>query len=111
MRGDDDGSVTPRKPGSVLVLGEALCDLVIDVDGSVTSALGGAPYNTARALGRRGGRGSFTFRPARIRTPLSLLVGIDDTGYRTLAKEARHWRKTHVFPSPGADDTRPPSLP
>ena len=52
MRGDDDGSVTPRKPGSVLVLGEALCDLVIDVDGSVTSALGGAPYNTARALGR-----------------------------------------------------------
>jgi len=44
-----DGDLAP-----VLVLGEALCDLVIDLDGSVTSALGGAPYNTARALGRLG---------------------------------------------------------
>ena len=43
-----------RGTSPVLVLGEALCDLVIDLDGSVTSALGGAPYNTARALGRLG---------------------------------------------------------
>ena len=46
---ESEGGISP-----VLVLGEALCDLVIDLDGSVTSALGGAPYNTARALGRLG---------------------------------------------------------
>lgn len=51
---DTDQSASRNRIGSVLVLGEALCDLVIDVDGSVTSALGGAPYNTARALGRLG---------------------------------------------------------
>ncbi len=54
MAGSDDSPTSPYSLGSVLVLGEALCDLVIQVDGSVTSALGGAPYNTARALGRLG---------------------------------------------------------
>src|SRR5210317_1887711 len=54
MVGSNDGPTIPNSLGSVLVLGEALCDLVIEADGSVTSALGGAPYNTARALGRLG---------------------------------------------------------
>ena len=38
----------------ILVAGEALVDLVIEVDGRVTAAIGGAPYNTARACGRLG---------------------------------------------------------
>lgn len=38
----------------IVVVGEALVDLVIDVDGHVTAALGGAPFNTARACGRLG---------------------------------------------------------
>ena len=38
----------------ILVAGEALVDLVIDPDGAVTAALGGAPFNTARAGGRLG---------------------------------------------------------
>jgi fructokinase len=39
---------------AIVVVGEALVDLVIETDGSVTSALGGAPFNTARACGRLG---------------------------------------------------------
>ena len=38
----------------VIVVGEALVDLVIAPDGSVVAALGGAPFNTARAAGRLG---------------------------------------------------------
>jgi len=43
----DDGAV-------ITVVGEALVDLVIDPDGAVTAALGGAPFNTARTCGRLG---------------------------------------------------------
>ena len=46
--------------GSVIaVVGEALVDLVIDRDGAVTAALGGAPFNTARACGRLGAEVAF----------------------------------------------------
>jgi fructokinase len=38
----------------IVVVGEALVDLVIDPSGAVTAALGGAPFNTARACGRLG---------------------------------------------------------
>lgn len=38
----------------IVVAGEALVDLVIGADGSVVAALGGAPFNTARACGRLG---------------------------------------------------------
>lgn len=38
----------------ITVVGEALIDLVIEPDGSVTAAPGGAPFNTARACGRLG---------------------------------------------------------
>lgn len=38
----------------ITVVGEALIDLVIDPEGHVTAALGGAPFNTARACGRLG---------------------------------------------------------
>jgi fructokinase len=38
----------------IVVVGEALVDLVIDADGGVTAALGGAPVNTSRTCGRLG---------------------------------------------------------
>lgn len=38
----------------IAVVGEALVDLVVDADGAVTAALGGAPVNTSRACGRLG---------------------------------------------------------
>ena len=38
----------------IVVVGEALVDLVIDANGAVTAALGGAPVNTSRACGRLG---------------------------------------------------------
>ncbi len=38
----------------ILVAGEALIDLVIQPDGSVEAALGGAPFNAARAAARLG---------------------------------------------------------
>lgn len=43
----------------IVVGGEALVDLVIDRDGAVTAALGGGPFNTARAIGRLGSTVSF----------------------------------------------------
>jgi fructokinase len=36
----------------ITVVGEALVDLVLEPDGEVTAALGGAPFNTARTCGR-----------------------------------------------------------
>jgi fructokinase len=45
--------------GVIVVVGEALVDLVIDPQGNVTAALGGAPFNTARACGRLGAEVAF----------------------------------------------------
>ena len=69
--GDDESSVelgVHARPPSVeratnrvviLAVGEALVDLVIAPDGTVEAALGGAPYNTARAAGRLGAEVEF----------------------------------------------------
>jgi fructokinase len=43
----------------IVVGGEALIDLVIDPDGSVTAKLGGGPFNAARAIGRLGSSVAF----------------------------------------------------
>jgi fructokinase len=43
----------------IVVVGEALVDLVVDERGSVTAALGGAPFNASRACGRLGADVSF----------------------------------------------------
>ncbi len=43
----------------IVVVGEALIDLVIDPDGLVEAAAGGAPFNTARGVGRLGGDVAF----------------------------------------------------
>ncbi len=52
--------VSEHEIGSAIVVaGEALVDLVIQPDGSVTAALGGAPFNTARTCGRLGAEVAF----------------------------------------------------
>ena len=43
----------------IVVAGEALIDLVVAVDGSVSAKLGGGPFNVARTIGRLGGAVSF----------------------------------------------------
>jgi fructokinase len=43
----------------IVVVGEALVDLVVAPDGSVEAALGGGPYNTARAAARLGAEVEF----------------------------------------------------
>ena len=43
----------------IVVVGEALVDLVVDANGAVAAALGGAPVNTSRACGRLGADVSF----------------------------------------------------
>jgi fructokinase len=43
----------------IVVVGEALVDLVIELDATVSAALGGAPFNTARTCGRLGATVAF----------------------------------------------------
>jgi fructokinase len=43
----------------IVVGGEALVDLVIDPDGSVTAKMGGGPFNAARTIGRLGSEVAF----------------------------------------------------
>ena len=38
----------------ITVIGEALVDIIVDTEGQVTSVIGGAPLNTARAVARLG---------------------------------------------------------
>jgi fructokinase len=38
----------------ITVIGEALVDVIVDMDGEVTSVVGGAPLNTARTIARLG---------------------------------------------------------
>ena len=54
MKSAQSGSADGSMSAMIVVVGEALIDLVIAPDGSVVAARGGAPYNTARALGRLG---------------------------------------------------------
>jgi fructokinase len=42
------------EPGPVVVAGEALIDLIVRPDGSVTAVPGGGPYNAARTIARLG---------------------------------------------------------
>lgn len=43
----------------ITVMGEALVDIIVDTRGEVTSVIGGAPLNTARAVARLGVRSTF----------------------------------------------------
>ena len=105
----------------ITVVGEALVDLVVAPDGSVTATLGGAPYNAARAAARLGARTRFagalstdrfgTLLAARLTTD-----GVDTTcGRRTerpttlaAAELDEHGSATYHFYTAG---TSAPDLP
>jgi fructokinase len=46
----------------IVVAGECLVDLIVDLDGAVVAAPGGGPYNTARGVARLGGDCAFLGR-------------------------------------------------
>ncbi len=58
----------------IVVVGEALVDLVIEPDGAVTAALGGAPFNTARAV-------------ARLGVPVEFVGALSDDRFGTLLRQ------------------------
>lgn len=62
----------------VSVGGEALVDLVVGLDGSITPKLGGGPYNVARALGRLGMPVQFIASISTDRFGAQLLQGLVD---------------------------------
>ena len=67
----------------ILVVGEALVDLVIDPAGNVTAALGGAPFNTARACGRLGADVAFAGAISVDRFGSMLAARLDADGVST----------------------------
>jgi fructokinase len=105
----------------ITVVGEALVDLVVAADGSVTSTLGGAPYNAARAAARLGAPTRFagTLSTDRFGTLLAARLAADgvDTacGRRTglpttlaTAELDEHGSATYHFYAAG---TSAPDLP
>ena len=64
----------------IAVVGEALIDLVVSRDGSVEAALGGAPYNTARAAARLGAEVEFVGGLSRDRFGQLLADKLNDDG-------------------------------
>src|SRR5829696_5844662 len=69
----------------IVVVGEALVDLVIGLDGAVTASLGGAPYNAARAVARLGGDVTFAGALSSDRFGQLLAGRLRDDGAATLA--------------------------
>lgn len=67
----------------IVVVGEALVDLVIDPQGIVTAALGGAPFNTARACGRLGADVAFVGAISVDRFGSMLVAQLDADGVST----------------------------
>lgn len=64
----------------VVVAGEALVDLVPRADGALAPALGGGPFNTARALGRLGHRTAFIGAVSRDQFGDQLAAALADEG-------------------------------
>jgi fructokinase len=62
----------------IVVVGEALVDLVIGLDGSVSAALGGAPFNTARTCGRLGATVAFMGAVSDDRFGTTIAARLDD---------------------------------
>jgi fructokinase len=67
----------------VVIAGEALIDLIIGKDGSVTPAAGGGQYNAARALARLGGSVEFLGRLGDDWFGKLLRARLDDDGVGT----------------------------
>lgn len=67
----------------IVVVGEALVDLVIEPDGAVTATLGGAPFNTARTCGRLGADVAFVGAVSDDRFGTLLVERLGADGVRT----------------------------
>jgi fructokinase len=70
--------------GRVVVVGEALIDLLADPAGGVTAAPGGGPYNTARALAVLGTPTTFAGRLSGDVFGRRLAAGLTGTGVKLL---------------------------
>jgi len=66
----------------IVVVGEALVDLVVDANGAVAAALGGAPVNTSRSCGRLGADVSYggAISVDRFGCMLAAQLAADDVG-------------------------------
>jgi fructokinase len=64
----------------IAVSGEALVDLVASADGTLAARLGGGPYNTARTIGRLGGRAVFLGRLSDDAFGGRLAAGLAESG-------------------------------
>ena len=67
----------------ITAVGEALVDLVIASDGSVTATLGGAPYNAARAAALLGASSRFAGTLSIDRFGVLLAARLDADGVDT----------------------------
>ncbi len=64
----------------IAVIGQALVDLVAAPDGTLAAKPGGGPYNTARTIGRLGGRASFLGRLSDDAFGRLLRAGLAESG-------------------------------
>jgi fructokinase len=64
----------------IAVIGQALIDLVAAPDGTLAARPGGGPYNTARTIGRLGGRASFLGRLSDDAFGRLLWAGLAESG-------------------------------
>ncbi len=69
--------------GPVVVAGEDLVDLILDTQGGLRATLGGGPYNTARTIGRLGGRVAFLGCVSRDRFGEQLFQALSGDGVET----------------------------
>lgn len=66
--------------GTVVVAGEALIDVIVAPDGSLTASPGGGPYTVARTIGRLGVSCAFLGRLSDDRFGTLLRSGLDEAG-------------------------------
>lgn len=67
----------------IVVAGEALIDLILHPDGRLTAVPGGGPFNTARTIGRLGGRVGFLGRLSTDRFGGMLRAALGSDGVET----------------------------
>ncbi len=67
----------------IVVVGEALVDLVIELDATVSAALGGAPFNTARTCGRLGATVAFMGAVSDDRFGVAIAAQLAEDGVST----------------------------
>jgi fructokinase len=72
----------------IIVIGEALIDLVLGDDGGILAQPGGGPFNTARTIGRLGQAASFLGRLSQDRFGRLLRASLDADGVTLAVPEA-----------------------